>query len=74
MDIDKMTIDELKENLKKCMIQMKQTVETPTHTYLKGKWYFYIIDDINQDIFIYLSSPHVGLNFTLEEADKYLIF
>lgn len=50
---------------------MKKTLETPTHTYKKDEWYFFIQDD--EYIFLYCEDPSTGLTLTYNEAEEYLI-
>jgi hypothetical protein len=73
MNIDELTIDELRKYLKRAMVQLKETIETPTHIYKEGDWYFFI-DNQDETIFLYLDDPHEGVELTYAEADKYLIF
>jgi hypothetical protein len=67
MDIDKINdIDLLKDLLKKNMVRLKKTIETPTHIYKKDEYYFLIQDDYG--VFIYLDTPTVGLSLSYDEA------
>lgn len=72
MDLDKITDIELLRNLcKKSMICLAETIETPTHTYKKGEWYFFIQDE--DGIFLYFNNIHCGLQLTYDEAERFLI-
>ena len=72
MDLDKITdIEVLRNMLKSVMVQMKKTLETPTHAYKKDEWYFFIQDD--EYIFLYCEDPSTGLTLTYDEAEEYLI-
>lgn len=71
MDLDKITDIELLRNLcKRNMVCMAKTIETPTHIYKKGEWYFFIQE--NDNIFLYLNNCSCGLQLTYDEAEKYL--
>lgn len=71
MDIDKINdIDLLKDLLKKHMVRMKKTIETPTHIYKKDEYYFFYQDD--NGVFIYSDTPTVGLNLSYDEVIEIL--
>ena len=70
MELDKITdIETLRNICKNCMVQIKQTIETPTHVYKQGEWYYFIQDEYG--IFLYLD-PRYGFSVTYDEAEKYL--
>lgn len=70
MDIDNIKdINALRDLLKSHMIQLTETIETPTRTYNKGEWFFYSQDE--DGVWLYDKSYVVGLQLTYDEADKY---
>lgn len=72
MDLDKITDIELLRTLcKRNMICMAETIETPTHIYKKGEWYFFIQDE--DGIFLYLNNVTCGLLLNYDEAERFLI-
>lgn len=72
MDLDKITdIELLRDICKRNMVCMAETVETPTHTYKKGEWYFFIQDD--EGVFLYFDYVNRGLQLTCDEAERYLL-
>ena len=71
MDLDKITDIELLRNLcKKSMVYLAETIETPTHTYKKGEWYFYTQDE--DGIFLFLNSTTCGLLLDYDEVERFL--
>lgn len=72
MDLDKITDIELLRTLcKRNMMCMAETIETPTHIYKKGEWYFFIQDE--DGIFLYLNNVTCGLFLDYDEAERFLI-
>ena len=70
MDLDKITdIEKLRAICKCCMVQIKKTIITLTHSYKEGEWYYYMQDEY--EIFIYLN-PQCGITLTYDEAEEYL--
>lgn len=66
MDLDTITdIKILRDLCKKSMIQMTKTIETPTHIYKKGEWYFFTQD--MDGIFLWLDDPTLGLFLNYED-------
>ena len=53
------------------MVCLKETIETPTHAYKKGEWYFFIQDE--NGIFLYLNDATCGLLLDYDEAERFLI-
>ncbi len=71
MDLDKITDIELLRSLcKKSMVCLAETIETPTHTYKKGEWYFYTQDE--DGIFLFLNSTTCGLLLDYDEVERFL--
>jgi hypothetical protein len=50
---------------------MAETIETPTHIYKKGEWYFFLQDE--DGIFLYLNNVTCGLFLDYDEAERFLI-
>lgn len=72
MDLDKITDIELLRSLcKRSMACLAETIETPTHTYKKGEWYFCTQDE--DGVFLYLNNCSLGLQLTYDEAEKFLL-
>ena len=72
MDLDKITDIELLRTLcKRNMMCMAETIETPTHIYKKGEWYFFLQD--KDGIFLYLNNVTCGLFLDYDEAERFLI-
>lgn len=71
MDLDTITDIEILRNLcKKSMIQMAKTIETPTHIYKEGEWYFFTQD--MDGVFLWLDDPTLGLFLNYDEACEYI--
>lgn len=67
MDIDKINdMDLLKDLLKKHMVRMQKTIETPTHIFKKDEYYFFYQDE--DGVFIYYDTPTTGLQLSYDEA------
>ena len=72
MDLDKITDIELLRNLcKRSMVCLAETIETPTHIYKKGRWYFCIQDE--DGIFLFLNDTTCGLLLDYNEAERALV-
>ena len=70
MNLDEITdIEKLRAICKRCMVQIKETIITPTHIYKEGEWYYYMQDE--EEVFIYLESC-CGVTLTYDEVEKYL--
>ena len=71
MNLDEIhNIEIFRTYLKKVMIKLLVTIETPTKIYNANEWYFYTCDE--KGYFLYLDDPSVGLEISYEEADEYL--
>ena len=72
MDLDKITDIELLRTLcKRNMICIAETIETPTHIYKKGEWYFFIQDE--DGISLCLNDVACDLLLDYDEAERFLI-
>lgn len=67
MDIDNITdADKLRRLLKTQMVKLDETIETPTHTYKAGEWYFFTQDE--DGVFLYEEDPTYGVMISYDEV------
>lgn len=69
MDIDNIAdINELRRLLKTQMVRLEETIETPTHAYKAGEWFFFTQDE--DGVFLYEENPTCGVMISYDEADE----
>lgn len=69
MDIDNITdVNELRRLLKTHMVRLEKTIETPTHTYKAGEWFFFTQDE--DGVFLYEEDSMRGVMISYDEADE----